>query len=259
MNTNINKFSLKRMLRFMVADMYNRRVMLVLFVSLAFLGTVVFYFLNHDFVYILKDFSDLDDNYYLNSNINSLYTGVKIAITLTCTIYLSMVFTPFFKRGYAAQNIMLPASRSEKFISRILDVVIVSALIYGICWAISAIYGAYMGASVSFVSYNYVMMENGEVSLYFRSAGEIMVTVAGIFFLVSIYFFGATFWRKLHYIKTTATLLGLIIAGTLFEQFVVDIVLDIFRDEEWAYVVAILGLGFLGLAWMRFRSIQIKG
>lgn len=195
----------------------------------------------------------------------STYAIISLwVISIGLTILGSLTFSNFSSKKSRIAALMVPASRVEKFILRLLT--------YLVGGAILLLIGFIIGAGICQLAFGAWMAIFNEIKDFFNIEFASFIAAYGILIALlgnSIYALGSSIWPKLSWIKTWAVLAVAqwIFSSIMMILFAQDLSwLTFFRFCEnninsikWIglIVLAILNIACWILSWWRYKNTQI--
>lgn len=182
----------------------------------------------------------------------------------------SLTFGPFKSKTGRIHAMMLPATKSEKFVMLTFIYTVLADLIYIIAYFIGELLRALL-SSGPIVWNNWLFSDVWDMLA--AEPGEATLAIAGVVLLIlshqAIYTLGSSLWPKLSFIKTFGALFVLQFAGAFLIPVIgmtdlIDLLEKMFTNTSvtmlvfwaeivWLIVVAALYTG----AWLRFRHLQV--
>lgn len=247
-----NKFTFKRFGQFACAESKANKGQLKTLLGLV-IGVIV--------IYIFSCISQYP--FYGQYDFEGPFGGSIAAVMVTTMILTSTAFKNYFSKSKSSQTIMTPATKSEKFAYHYLLNVIVFPL--AACVAIVIIY---LGFSLSF---------GVKIDLSENLFNVLSTTALSIISTLSIFLFGAIFFRRQQFLLTLLSIGGIIIAlatlGILtrdwfvweslgrmihntFKNYTVDQIMYILTLSGQVFAVIVTTV-MTWLTWRKFKKHQI--
>lgn len=199
----------------------------------------------------------------------SMYLAISMwIVSIGLTVFGSLTFSNFSSKRKRISSLMIPASRIEKFLHRV--------LIYFVGGIILLIIGLFIGLAICQITFGGGGAPLNSVLDFLDKEFNGSFTIALILLALlgnSIYALGSSLWPKLSWIKTwvlimvfewalTAILMILAAANINWEAFF-TLFFTIDKDNLWILIwsgiaiLAILNIVCWGFAWLRFKNTQI--
>lgn len=202
-------------------------------------------------------------------NYGSMYLALSMwLLCIGLTVFGSLTFSNLSSKRKRISSLMVPASRSEKFLLRV--------LIYFIGGTILLVIGLFVGLAVCQIAFGGGSASLNSVFEFLDSEFSGCLTIALILLALfgnSLYALGSSLWPKLSWIKTwvivmviqwalTALLMILAAAHINWDAFF-SLFFTLDKDNIWILIwsgigiLAILNILCWGFAWLRFKNTQI--
>ena len=258
MNSNYNKFSIKRIAWLLRYYAVTERSSYIIYTLISIVSMQIPYLLAADFCYEKKPYSM---DYYITYNIElCIGFGGTMVTFLLLTMAASMLMGSTATKEDRTNHIMIPAKNSEKFAAQLLictigayAVILVAHLLGILSYSLLLVL---MGAPTKFFSY---------ATLHFETTWQLisdinqsLITIAGVALLLySICFLGATHWRKQRFLKNICVVILSAPMPFLFAILLYDLKLSNNTVTDISIIVFYtLSALFMWLAWRKYCRIQ---
>ncbi|MDE7345111.1 MAG: hypothetical protein K2N48_00025 [Muribaculaceae bacterium] len=199
----------------------------------------------------------------------SMYLGLSSWILgIGLTVLGSLTFSNFSSKMKRISALMIPASRIEKFMLRL--------LVYLVCGTILLVLGLLLGFGICQIAFGAWVPTFNSVFEFFdiEYSGYIATSIILLALLGnSIYALGSSLWPKLSWIKTWVILMVIQWVGALVTMILAathinwkdffSFLFNFNRDNAWILfwsiiaILALLNISCWTFAWHRFRNTQI--
>lgn len=159
---------------------------------------------------------------------NQYYGFFNGFLFLGGAIFTSLLFSDdMFNRVRVHNFLMLPASQEEKFLSRALFSAILYPLSIIILFSITSLV----------VEFLLLIVVNDGVNVFNPFQKEVLLAIPSYFILSSLFFLGATYFKKTHFIKTAFTSWLILFSFAIIMIIFVRIILTpYFEQESFFYI-----------------------
>lgn len=199
----------------------------------------------------------------------SMYLAISLWIAcIGLTVLGSLTFSNFSSKRKRISALMIPASRAEKFVLRLLT--------YFVCGTVLLLLGLLLGFGICQIAFGaWKPTLNSVVSFFdIEYSGYIVASITLIALLGnSIYALGSSLWPKLSWIKTWVIIMVIQWAGALLTMILAathinwwdffSFLFNINKDNAWIMfcsiiaILALLNIACWVLAWRRYKNTQI--